>query len=165
MIPRTYDVQLVLLSPPSDEGDFRHHGRSCSNRSSYARSADTWLLWIRVPWPLRPLCVSGYARFRIGYLHFLGFRHTNTFPSKRHSYVHCGSAFEPGASGLPYYCTPPVRVPVVIGALAAELCGGITTKQKKPGSQGKRLWQKGCASESSLTWTEHYKFVPIFWNS
>jgi len=28
--------------------------------------------------------------------------------------VHCGSAFEPGASGLPYYGTPPV----VIGALA-----------------------------------------------
>jgi len=32
--------------------------------------------------------------------------------------VHCGSAFEPGASGLPYYCTPPVYVPVVLGALA-----------------------------------------------
>jgi len=26
--------------------------------------------------------------------------------------------FEPGASGLPYYCTPPVCVPDVIGALA-----------------------------------------------
>jgi len=32
--------------------------------------------------------------------------------------VHCGSAFEPGASGLPYYCTPPVFVPGVIGGLA-----------------------------------------------
>jgi len=32
--------------------------------------------------------------------------------------VHCGSAFEPGASGLPYFCTPPVSVPDVIGALA-----------------------------------------------
>ena len=32
--------------------------------------------------------------------------------------VHCGSAFEPGASRLPYYCTSPVRVPAVIGALA-----------------------------------------------
>ena len=32
--------------------------------------------------------------------------------------VHCGSAFEPGASGLPYYCTPPVCGPDVIGALA-----------------------------------------------
>jgi len=34
------------------------------------------------------------------------------------SKVHCGSAFEPGASGLPYYCTPPVCVPAVIGGLA-----------------------------------------------
>jgi len=34
------------------------------------------------------------------------------------SKVHCGSAFEPGASGLPYYCTTPVCVPVVIDALA-----------------------------------------------
>jgi len=32
--------------------------------------------------------------------------------------VHCGSAFEPGASGLPYYCTPPVIAPDVIGAKA-----------------------------------------------
>jgi len=29
----------------------------------------------------------------------------------------CGSAFEAGASGLPYYCTPPVCVPDVLGAL------------------------------------------------
>jgi len=34
------------------------------------------------------------------------------------SEVHCGSAFEPGGSGLPYYCTPPVCVPDVFGALA-----------------------------------------------
>jgi len=31
--------------------------------------------------------------------------------------VHCGSAFEPGTSGLPYSCTPPVCVPDVLGAL------------------------------------------------
>jgi len=29
--------------------------------------------------------------------------------------VHCGNALGPGASGLPYYCTPPVTVPDVIG--------------------------------------------------
>ena len=34
------------------------------------------------------------------------------------SMVHCGIAFEPGASGLPYYCTPPVCIPAVFGALA-----------------------------------------------
>jgi len=32
------------------------------------------------------------------------------------SKAHCGSAFKP--SGLPFYCTPPVCVPAVIGALA-----------------------------------------------
>ena len=32
------------------------------------------------------------------------------------SKVQCGS--EPGASGLPYYCTPPVCVPAVLGGLA-----------------------------------------------
>jgi len=31
--------------------------------------------------------------------------------------VHCGIASEPGASGLPYYCTSSVCVPDVIGAL------------------------------------------------
>ena len=31
--------------------------------------------------------------------------------------VQCGSAFEPGASGLPYSCTPPVCVSDLIGAL------------------------------------------------
>jgi len=32
--------------------------------------------------------------------------------------VHDWNAFEPGASELPYYCTPPVCVPAVLGALA-----------------------------------------------
>ena len=31
--------------------------------------------------------------------------------------VHGGSAFEPGTSRLPYYCTPPVCVHAVIGGL------------------------------------------------
>jgi len=33
-----------------------------------------------------------------------------------------------GASGLPYYCTPPVTVPAV---LEGWLCGGITTTNKQ----------------------------------
>jgi len=33
------------------------------------------------------------------------------------SKVHCGSVFEPVASGLPYYYTPPVCVPDVLDAL------------------------------------------------
>jgi len=32
--------------------------------------------------------------------------------------VHCGSALEPGASKLPYYCAPRVCVPAVLGGLA-----------------------------------------------
>jgi len=32
--------------------------------------------------------------------------------------VHFGSDFEPGASGLPYYFTPPVSIHTVIGELA-----------------------------------------------
>jgi len=44
--------------------------------------------------------------------------------------MNCGSAFEPGASGLPYYCTPPVCVPDVIGALAVW-------RQIKKGKKGK----------------------------
>jgi len=43
----------------------------------------------------------------------------------------CGSAFEPGASRLPYYCTPPVCVPDVNGALAVVR---QNTKNKKEGN-------------------------------
>jgi len=39
--------------------------------------------------------------------------------------VHCGSSFEPGASRLPYYFTPPVCVPAVIGG------PGAAEQQKK----------------------------------
>ena len=34
------------------------------------------------------------------------------------SMVHCGSAFEPGASGLPDYCALSANVPDVMGARA-----------------------------------------------
>ena len=34
-----------------------------------------------------------------------------------HFMVHCGSALRPGASELPYYCTPPVCVPAVLRGL------------------------------------------------
>ena len=43
------------------------------------------------------------------------------------SKVHCGSAFEPGSSVLPYYCIPSVCVPVVLGALAVWR---LSTKKK-----------------------------------
>ena len=37
------------------------------------------------------------------------------------SKVHCWSALGPGASGPPYYCTPPVTVPAVLEGLAVWL--------------------------------------------
>ena len=40
-------------------------------------------------------------------------RHVYAFAIK--SKAHCGSALGPGTSGLPYYCTPIVCIPVVIG--------------------------------------------------
>jgi len=58
--------------------------------------------------------------------------------------VHCGSAFEPGASGLPYYCTSHVTVPDVWRQ--NTLCGGkIHTKKKvldkkNWGAIGKKLY-------------------------
>jgi len=54
------------------------------------------------------------------------------------SEVHCGSAFEPGGSGLPYYCTPPVCVPAVLSVLAVWwLSGG-----KK--SENEELFERFC---------------------
>ena len=53
------------------------------------------------------MCVSFY--FSVVCLHVCAF--ASKFK------VHCGSAFEPGASRLPHYCTPPVCVPDVIGGL------------------------------------------------
>ena len=49
---------------------------------------------------------------------YLSFIWWNVYAFAILSMVHCGSAFEPGASGLPYYCTQPVCVPAVLGALA-----------------------------------------------
>jgi len=61
------------------------------------------------------------------------------------SMVHCGSAFEPGASGLPCYCTPPVYVPAVIG-------GGKTLKEPKRATAEKitvapRAYELGTAAD------------------
>ena len=45
------------------------------------------------------------------------------------SKVHCGSAFELDNSGLPYYCTPPVCFPDVIGALTVWRRNNKTKKR------------------------------------
>ena len=46
------------------------------------------------------------------------------------SKIHCGSAFEPSASKLPYYCTPSVCVADALGALAVWRQNKNKTKQK-----------------------------------
>jgi len=62
------------------------------------------------------------------------YQHTNTaLQNNIHVYkVQCGSlsAFGPGASGLPYYCTPHVCVPDVFGGLAVWRHNNNTNKTK-----------------------------------
>jgi len=61
-------------------------------------------------------------------------------------------AFEPGASGFPYYCTPPECVPDVIGMLAVWRHNSKKTKQKKDvvKVEGEDLATQGCLSEDRL---------------
>jgi len=64
------------------------------------------MLFIHVAW----------LRMRVLFYFYVFCLHVCAFAFK--SKVHCGSALGPGASGLPYNCTPRVCVPAVIGALA-----------------------------------------------
>jgi len=50
----------------------------------------------------------------------------------------CGSAYEPGGSGLPCYCAPPVCVPAVLGALAVWQ---FSTKKNKK-KENERVWSE-----------------------
>jgi len=81
--------------------------------------------------------------------------------------VHCGSAFEPGASGLPHYCTPPVCVPDVLGALAVWRlknkngveCRGLhlpgSTQRAFSASQFRSLC-RGTCHISKIFWNSDY---------
>ena len=64
------------------------------------------------------LCSSSCSAFRDVYSVLFLFYRLHVYAFAINSMVHCGSAFKPGASGLPYYCTPPFTVPDVIGARA-----------------------------------------------
>jgi len=64
------------------------------------------------------------------------------------SEVHCGSAFKPGGSGLPYYYTPPVCVPDVFGALAVWRLS--KTNKKAWECRSIRLGFCGLASDCAL---------------
>jgi len=51
-------------------------------------------------------------------LFYVSFISLHVYAVVIYSMVHFRSAFESGASGLPYYCTQPVCIPAVLGALA-----------------------------------------------
>jgi len=68
---------------------------------------------------------------------------------KELSKIHCGSAFGPGACGLPYYCTIPVTVPVVMGA--RTLFQQDTKKKSRPGFE----WVTR-TKLSDVTFTKHH---------
>ena len=62
----------------------------------------------------------------------------NMYASK----VHCGSAFEPGASGFPYYCrAPPVCVP--------DMCSGDFWKKNVFGRRKNRILPLRCGSPNA----------------
>ena len=82
--------------------------------SSQKSDHDCWV-------PFCPLCVLFYFSFWC--LHVCAY----AIESK----VHCGSALGPGASGLPYYCTPPVCVPAVLGGLALWWHNKIKPKNER----------------------------------
>ena len=69
---------------------------------------------------------------------YVSFIRLHVYAFAMYSMVHCGSAFEPGASGLPYYCTPPVCIPGVLGALAVWRHNNNKTK-KSPGDSDPAL--------------------------
>jgi len=62
--------------------------------------------------------INKYDDFWMCILFYFSFIRLHVCAFAIHSMVHCGSAFVLGAFGLPYYCTPPVCVPDVLGTLA-----------------------------------------------
>ena len=61
--------------------------------------------------------------------------------------VHCGSAFEPDASGLPYYCTPTVCVPDVLDTLALWR---LTKQKTAKYERSQETSRRGCNVGPSL---------------
>jgi len=66
------------------------------------------------------VCISAYANV-----------YFKTTITKHKNNTNCGSAFEPGACGLPYYCTSPVLVPAVLSALAVWIQHQKKTKRDR----------------------------------
>jgi len=80
--------------------------------------------------------------------------------------VHCGSAFEPGASRLPYYCTPPACVPDVIGALAVWQQSQKKKTNEVGGGSNRRGRQFFSCKAGDFEWYKflfNLNFVPDIW--
>jgi len=70
---------------------------------------------------------------------YVSFIRLHVFAFTIQSLVHCGSAFQPGASRLHYYCTPPACLPAVLGALAVLR----QNNQKKEHAEPMRVLNSG----------------------
>jgi len=91
------------------------------------------------------VCMSAYANFYFQ-ITCECIRQINIHRSE----VHCGSAFEPGGSGLPYYCTPPLCVPAVLGVTPCprfwSLCAALRVS---PASSPATSIYLSCASSNN----------------
>jgi len=72
-------------------------------------------------------------------LFYLSFVYLNVYAYASEFKVYFGSSFEPGAFGLPYYRTPPVCVPAVLGARAVWR---HNTKKKKDEDEKKQAGER-----------------------
>ena len=90
----------------------------------------------------------------------------NNHKTKHKNNTNCGSAFEPGASGLPYYCT---SICVRFGCTRLASCIDSTQqKRKKPKRISRLPWGSGlrrCQSlPTNLSWDSwHRRFTLLPW--
>jgi len=85
-----------------------HNNHAYHNQCLQIQTSSTWC--ICVLFYSKFVCMSAYANVYLCKC----IRQINIHRSE----VHCGRAFEPGGSVLPYYCSPPVCIPAVLGAPA-----------------------------------------------
>jgi len=119
------------------------------------------VLLIHAPWFL--MCIQFYVSFIWLHVHVFAI----------HSIVYCGSAFEPGASGLPYYCA---------STCARSCCTWrASCVDSKPNKQNPSTWSqhtniqihplqnnihvskfhRGSAFEPGASWLPYYCTPPV----
>ena len=75
----------------------------------------------------------------------------NSYQTNHENNITCGSAYEPGGSGLPYYCTPPVCVPDVLCAIPVWR---LSTKKNQKKSESLSSADSSSDPEKVITLTE-----------